>query len=250
MPQTKNRDFFYVDSSHVTNGVLKLTGGEAHHIQNVFRKKKGDIIWAVNGEGTAYETNIVAFGDDAVTCTIAKTFPEYNEPEIKLKLGLGILKSSHVEEVLNSCIQLGLTELVPLNSSRSEKKSLNRARLEKIAIAAMKQCGRSRLTKISDPTGLTQFVSDSSGDDLKLIGVMDRRVPSLNTLLNGLNGVLVKNVSVLIGPEGDFTEDEIETALNSGFKAVSLGIRRLRSETASTVIVSQVMAHYDGRTAE
>ncbi|MCH7619712.1 MAG: RNA methyltransferase, partial [Candidatus Marinimicrobia bacterium] len=164
--------------------------------------------------------------------------------------GLGMLKSSHVEEVLNSCIQLGLTELVPLNSSRSEKKSLNRTRLEKIAIAAMKQCGRSRLTKISDPTGLTQFVSDSSGDDLKLIGVMDRRLPSLNTLLNGLNGVLVKNVSALIGPEGDFTEDEIETALNSGFKAVSLGVRRLRSETASTVIVSQVMAHCDGRTAE
>ncbi len=250
MPQTKNRDFFYVDSSRVTNGVLKLTGGEAHHIKNVFRKKKGDIVWVINGEGTAYETSIVAFGDDAVTCKIGKTFPEHNEPEIQLKLGLGILKSSHVEEVLNSCIQLGLTEFVPLNSSRSEKKSLNRARLEKIAIAAMKQCGRSRLTNISDPTGLTQFVLESSEDELKLIGVMDRRVPSLNTLLNGLNSVLVKNVSVLIGPEGDFTEDEIETALDSGFKAVSLGVRRLRSETASVVILSQVMAHYDGRTAE
>ena len=250
MPQTKNRDFFYVDSSHVTNGVLKLTGGEAHHIQNVFRKKKGDIIWAVNGEGTAYKTNILDFGDDAVICKIDRTYQEFNEPELELKLGLGMLKSSHVEEVLSNCIQLGLTELVPLSSSRSEKKSLNRARLEKIAIAAMKQCGRSRLTNISDLTGLTRFISDSSGADLKLIGVMDRRVPSLNALLNGLNGVLVKNVSVLIGPEGDFSEDEIETALNSGFKAMSLGVRRLRSETASVVTVSQVMAHYEGRTAE
>ena len=249
MPQTKNRDFFYVDSSHVTNGVLKLTGGEAHHIQNVFRKKKGDIIWAVNGEGTAYETYILDFGDDAVICKIDRTYQEFNEPELELKLGLGMLKSSHVEEVLNSCIQLGLTELVPLSSSRSEKKSLNRARLEKIAIAAMKQCGRSRLTNISDLTGFTRFISDSSGADLKLIGVMDRRVPSLNALLNGLSGVLVKNVSVLIGPEGDFSEDEIETALNSGFKAMSLGVRRLRSETASVVTVSQVMAHYEGRTA-
>ena len=250
MPQTKNRDFFYVDSSHVTNGVLKLTGGEAHHIQNVFRKKKGDIIWAVNGEGTAYETNILDFEDDAVTCRIDRTYQEFNEPELELKLGLGMLKSSHVEEVLNSCIQLGLTELVPLNSSRSEKKSLNRTRLEKIAVAAMKQCGRSRLTKISDPIGLTQFISDSSRDELKLIGVMESRVPSLNTLLNGLNGASVRNVSLLIGPEGDFTGDEIETALNSGFKAVSLGVRRLRSETASVVILSQVMAHYEGRTAE
>lgn len=89
MPQAKNRDFFYVDSSHVTNGVLKLTGGEAHHIHNVFRKKKGDIIWAVNGKGTAYETNILDFGDDTVTCKIDRTYQEFNEPELELKLGLG-----------------------------------------------------------------------------------------------------------------------------------------------------------------
>lgn len=244
-PET-NHDYFLVDESDIAGENLQITGDEAHHLHKVFRKEVGDEIWAVDGNGNAYEAVIRNITEEAVSCDIRNIVHELNEPKIELTVGLGLLKASHLEETLNSCTQLGISSLIPLETSRSIKKSVNMNRLSSIAISAMKQSGRCRLPLLRDSIKFEDFISESDSYDLKILASMDKNVPSLSFLMNRINGSDINRAVLIVGPEGDFTGEEIDIAINAGFKAVSLGSRRLRSETASTAAVSIIMNHFEG----
>ena len=246
MSPATNQDYFYVDFSNIAGDKLLITGDEAHHLRKVFRKEVGAEIWAVDGKGNAYEAVIRIFSTDGVSCDITGVVHELNEPKIELTVGLGVLKASHLEETLNSITQLGISSLVPLETSRSVRKSFNMNRLRSIAVSAMKQSGRCRLPQLRDSTQFGTFISESDNYDLKIIASMDKNVPSLSSVMNSSNGSVVNRVVLIVGPEGDFSGEEIDTALHAGFKPVSLGSRRLRSETASTAAVSIIMDHFEG----
>ena len=246
MSPATNHDYFLVDKSNIAGENLQITGDEAHHLRKVFRKEVGDEIWAVDGNGNAYESVIRTITEETVSCEIRNVVRELNEPKIELTVGLGLLKASHLEESLNSCTQLGISSLVPLETSRSIKKSVNMSRLSSIAISAMKQSERCRLPLLRDSTKFEDFISESDSYELKILASMDKNVSSLSFLLNSINGSVINRAVLIVGPEGDFTSEETGTAINAGFKPVSLGARRLRSETASTAAVSIIMNHFEG----
>ena len=240
-----DNDYFFVEPSNVTEDELILIDAEAHHIQNVIRKRKGDSIMAVNGVGVAYKTVIENIQENSIHCSIVKTIEGLNEPSFKLALGIGLLKSSHLEDSLNSCIQLGISELMPLLCERSIKKNINLTRFKTISMAAMKQSRRCAKTVIHKPLGIEELMAMTAGYQLKLISIIDESPPLLNKVMSEMNGKNFINGVILVGPEGDFTEEEITYILESGFKPVSLGKRRLRSETAASAAVSIIMSHFE-----
>jgi len=246
MSPATNRDYFLVDKSNIFGDNLQITGDEAHHLRKVFRKEVGAEIWAVDGNGNAYEAVIRDITEEAVSCDIKNIVHELNEPKIELTVGLGLLKASHLEETLNSCTQLGISSLIPLETSRAIKKSVNLSRLNSIAVSAMKQSCRCRLPQLKETMKFEDFILETDSYDLKILASMDINVPSLSSLMNGINGSIINRAVLIVGPEGDFTGEETNTAINAGFKPVSLGSRRLRSETASTAAVSIIMNHFEG----
>lgn len=246
MSPATNHDYFFVDKSDIVGDNLQITGDEAHHLRKVFRKEIGDEIWAVDGNGNAYEAVIRNITEETVSCDIINVVHELNEPKIKLTVGLGLLKASHLEETLNSCTQLGISSLIPLATSRAIKKSVNLSRLNSIAVSAMKQSGRCRLPLLKDSIQFEEFISESDSYDLKILASMDKNVSSLSAFMGSINGSVINRAVLIVGPEGDFSGEEIDSAINAGFNPVSLGSRRLRSETASTAAVSIIMNHFEG----
>ena len=242
-----DNNYFFVEPSNVTEDELTLIDAEAHHIQNVIRKHEGDSIIAVNGDGIAYKTVIENIEENSILCSIVKTIEGMNEPSFKLALGIGLLKSSHLEAALNSCIQLGISELIPLLCDRSIKKNINLKRFEAISMTAMKQSGRCAKTQIHQPISIEELLTMTAGYQLKLLSVLDESLPLLYNVMSEMNGRKYNDGVILVGPEGDFTEEEITYILEGGFKPVSLGKRRLRSETASSAAVSIIMSHFGDR---
>ena len=238
-------DYYFVKPSNVNKDELILIDAEAHHIQNVIRKHEGDSIMAVNGDGVAYKTVIENIQENSVLCSIVNTIEGLNEPSFKLTLGIGLLKSSHLEDSLNSCIQLGISELIPLICNRSIKKNINLQRFEAISMTAMKQSGRCTRTLIHQPVSIEDLLTMTAGYQLKLISMLGESPPLLYNLMRKMNGEKFENGVILVGPEGDFTEEEITFVLENGFKPVSLGKRRLRSETAASAAVSIIMSHFE-----
>jgi len=238
-------DYFFVEPSNVTEDELTLINAEAHHVQNVIRKHEGDSIMAVNGIGVAYKSVIENIQENSVLCSIVKTIEGLNEPSFKLALGIGLLKSSHLEDSLNSCVQLGISELMPLLCYRSVKKNINLTRFKTISMTAMKQSGRCTRTVIHQPLGIEELLSITGDYQLKLIAMLGDSPPLLHNVMGEMNGKKYDNGVILVGPEGDFTEEEITRILENGFKPVSLGKRRLRSETAASAAVSIIMSHFE-----
>jgi len=238
-------DYFFVEPSNVTEHELTLIDAEAHHIQNVIRKHEGDSIIAVNGDGVAYKTVIENIQKNSVLCSIVNTIEGLNEPSFKLTLGIGLLKSSHLEDSLNSCIQLGIAEMIPLICNRSIKKNINLQRFEVISMTAMKQSGRCARTVIRQPVDIEELLTMTAGYQLKFISMLGESLPLLYNVMSKMNGEKYKNGVILVGPEGDFTKKEIAYVLENGFIPVSLGKRRLRSETAASAAVSIIMSHFE-----
>ena len=238
-------DYFFVEPSNVTEDELTLIDAEAHHIQNVIRKQEGDSIMAVNGNGVAYKTVIENIQENSVLCSIVNTIEGLNEPSFKLALGIGLLKSSHLEDSLNRCIQLGISELIPLICNRSIKKNINLRRFEAISMTAMKQSGRCTRTVVHQPVDIEELLTMTAGFQLKLISMLGDSLPLLYNVMKEMNGEKFKSGVILVGPEGDFTEEETTVVLEGGFKPVSLGKRRLRAETAASAAVSIIMSHFE-----
>ena len=238
-------DYFFVDPSNVNKDELVLIDAEAHHIQNVIRKHEGDSIMAVNGDGVAYKTVIENIQENSVLCSIVNTIEGLNEPSFKLALGIGLLKSSHLEDSLNNCVQLGISELIPLICDRSIKKNINVKRLESISMTAMKQSGRCTRTLIHQPVSIEELLKMTASYQLKLISMIGDSLPLLYNVMGEVNGEKFKNGVILVGPEGDFTDEETALAVENGFNPVSLGKRRLRSETAASAAVSIIMSHFE-----
>ena len=112
-------------------------------------------------------------------------------------------------------------------------------------MTAMKQSGRCTRTVIHQPVGIEELLTMTAGYQLKLILMLGESLPLLYNVMSKMNGEKFKNGVILVGPEGDFTEEEITFILESGFKPVSLGKRRLRSETAASAAVSIIMSHFE-----
>ncbi|MBI3586480.1 MAG: 16S rRNA (uracil(1498)-N(3))-methyltransferase [Ignavibacteriales bacterium] len=225
-------DYFFVDPKDVHGQILIIRGDEYKHLSRVLRKKTGDHIVATDGNDNCYEVVIQSFDRAGAECEILDVKQMVNEPKIDVTLAVSLLKNpARLDFLVEKATELGVRTIVPMNCERTIPKHEKHTRLEKIALAAMKQCSRSYLPKISVLTNFDALVTHADEYDLRLI-------PHEKTEQSQFIGAVLrhhpkaKSILIMIGPEGGFSDEELAEASNNRFIPISLGPRRLRSETA------------------
>ena len=208
---------------------------ESKHIIKVLRKKDTDILHVTNGLGLLFETEITLASDNKCTVKIL-SFEKAAPSKYHLHLAVAPTKmNDRFEWFLEKATEIGIQEITPIFCDRSERKVVNSERFDKIILTAMKQSNVLFLPKLNKAISFKEFIK-LKNKGLQLIAHCEE------TDKKSLKSVLKSNedVTLLIGPEGDFSEKEIALALENNFTAVSLGNTRLRTETAAIVACHSV----------
>ena len=209
---------------------------ESRHIIKVLRKKDSDILLVTNGSGLLFETQITLTSDNKCTVEVLSV-KNAEKPKYRLHLAVAPTKmNDRFEWFLEKATEIGIQEITPIVCDRSERKVINRDRFEKIILSAMKQCNETFLPKLNDAISFKEFIKQQN-EGLQLIAHCEE------TDKKSLKEVLKPNedVTILIGPEGDFSEKEIALAIENNYKPVTLGNTRLRTETAAVVACHSIV---------
>jgi len=220
-------ELFY-DPQFTGNGLLNEA--ESKHCINVLRHKLDDIITITNGKGSFFECRIISAHPKRCELSLISQTTE-KQRSFKLHLAVAPTKSSdRFEWLLEKAVELGVDEITPLQCNHSERKKVRHERIEKIVVAAMKQSLKAHLPKINALTPFKNFIKNT-GDYKPFIAHCHtgNKHPLKKCYEAGTNAL------VCIGPEGDFSEQEIADATALGFTPVSLGESRLRTETAGLI---------------
>lgn len=211
---------------------LKLTEEESHHAIRVLRLKLGDFITLIDGKGTTAVGEITELSKKSLVYKIIDSrFESSLTPEIHIAIA-PTKSNDRFEFFLEKVTELGVSSITPLQCSNSERKNIKLDRFEKIVMSAVKQSGNLYLPKVNDLTRFTDFVS-STEDDIHYFIAHCEDDNLKQDLKDNLGNH--KKICILIGPEGDFTSEEIILAKTNNFKPVSLGKSRLRTETAGII---------------
>ncbi len=233
---------FYAPPEAFRDGWVRLPEDEAHHAVRVLRHRPGDEVIVVDGVGGWHRLRLEQVDRQSVQGRVLETRHEVGEPPYRLTIGLALLKqTARYETFLEKAVELGVSAIVPLLTARTERTHFRLERTRRLLIAAMKQCGRSRLPLLHAPRPFADVLCDPASLRLICHEQPDRpRRPLHELLRQPINDALV-----LVGPEGGFTQDEVRLAETTGFQAVSLGARRLRAETAAIVAASAFLICQD-----
>ena len=232
-------EYFYTPPLLVHLPHLVIEGEEFSHLTHVMRKTIGDAIRVVDGEGTMYEAVISEVVGRSARCTITSRQERVHESEIEVTLAAGIVKNaSNFDFLVEKATEIGVRTIVPLLTGRSVARHARIDRWQKLALAAMKQSGRCILPVVRPLTPLADFLRAAPPGGLRCIPHEQVVTPALRTLCGQS---AMTSVILCIGPEGGFTHEEIDLATKEGFVPVSLGPRRLRTETAAIVAAATVL---------
>ncbi len=230
----------YAPPSFVEGERLRLPEEEARHAVRVLRRRPGDEVVVVDGEGGWYRVRLDRVDRKHASGIILERRENVGEPDDELVVGIAVLKNpNRFETFLEKAVELGVTAVAPLLTARTEKAAVKAARAHRIMVAAMKQCGRSRLPRLAPAEPFAAFLE---GEPAELGVICHEKTGAEAGILPALRArPAARRVCVLVGPEGGFTDDEVEAAERAGYRAVSLGPRRLRAETAGIAAVAAVM---------
>lgn len=232
---------FYVPQPRIEKGMLKIEGDEVKHIRKVLRLKAGDEIIVFDGLGKEFEGAIVEEGLSSVVIKIQNIFSSKRDSPLEVTLAQSLLKGEKMDYLIQKATELGVKEIIPFFSSRSvpllekSKKLKRHHRWERIAIEASKQCGRGVVPKIESLQDYSDMLQTASPDTLRLI-LWEKEGIKLKEILERLKEK--KKIFFIIGPEGGFSQLEVDEAKKTGFIPVTLGRRILRAETASLCFLS------------
>jgi 16S rRNA (uracil1498-N3)-methyltransferase len=227
---------FYKPGIHLNN--IKLDEHESHHCINVLRMRINDEVFVINGQGVFYKTRISKADSKNCSLEITETIENFDKRNYNLHIAIAPTKSpERFEWFLEKAVEIGVDQVTPLLCQHSHRNRLRKERLEKIIVSAVKQSFKARVPILNDPQDFTEFIKIQC--DSKFIAICSDQYTK-HLLEHTMKG---DDILILIGPEGDFSEVEIENAINSGFLPVSLGRSRLRTETAG-VSVAQMIADY------
>jgi 16S rRNA (uracil1498-N3)-methyltransferase len=225
-----------VDASRIEGSTVRVSGADARHLLKVLRARAGDALAAYCADGREWEAVIVSTGPTSLLLELGAARAARPDSPCSILLGQGVAKGDKLDRVVRAATELGVAEVMPVLTSRSEPSGKNReVRLQRIAEEACKQCGRARAPPVHAPATLAEFLAKAQGFAMKLVPWEGGGI--------GLRQALpaaTKSVALLVGPEGGLAAEEVEQAKGQGFVAVSLGPRILRTETAGIVAVALV----------
>lgn len=208
-----------------------LDESESKHCVRVLRLEQGDEIILVDGRGGFFTAKIIDPNPKRCSVSVVKTQLNYGQSGFQVHIAIAPTKNiERVEWFLEKATEIGLSRVIPLLCRFSERKEIKADRLEKVMISAMKQSLKAYLPQLDPLTRFSDLIKQPF-DGQKFIAHCDDQHRELlkNLILPN------QNYLILIGPEGDFSGEEIEQALKAGFQPVSLGDSRLRTETAGLV---------------
>lgn len=219
-------------SKNKKGGAFIIDGEEAHHAIKVLRYKVGYLLTVFDGTGKDYNCTVREVGKDYLVAGIDSVEENDTEHKVKLHLYQGLAKLDKMEFIIQKAVELGVSEITPVITARSEKDT-KLEKLEKIAINAAKQCGASKLTKINKPI----YFQEIPADTLTIFAYEGEKTRDLKEVTLGR----FQKINLVIGAEGGFTEDEAQAICEKGALSVSLGKRILRTETAGIVLSSIIL---------
>jgi 16S rRNA (uracil1498-N3)-methyltransferase len=224
----------YFSDAPLTGEQAILGGSEAHHLLHVMRAKVGAEIIVFDGRGGEWWAVVTKLGRTDVELALRKHRPIERELPIEFTLAVSLPKGDRQRWLVEKCVELGVAKLAPLTSSRSTVSATEPpAKLARYVVEASKQCGRNRLMEIAKPRAWDLFVSQTLEAN-KLIA-HPGGIP-----VNEINRQCDLPVLLAIGPEGGFTDDEVQSARDHGWQVVGLGERILRIETAAMALVARL----------
>jgi 16S rRNA (uracil1498-N3)-methyltransferase len=231
---------FFVDSSPATDEVLALGDAERRHAR-VLRLERGAAVELFDGRGGSWEATVADAARDRLEVHVgARRPPPASESPLTLTVVQGLCRGSRMDEVVRHGTELGVACFVPVRCHRSTRRDGNPERWRAIARDAARQSGRSVVPPVEPICDLDQFLSRApAGLGLLLHPPVDGIPP-----LGALAVDSVSSASLVVGPEGGLEGGEVRAALEGGFRAVSLGPRILRTETAALAAVAALQARY------
>jgi 16S rRNA (uracil1498-N3)-methyltransferase len=236
-------EYYYTSKTNIEQNKLFITGEEAKHLSKVLRKKPGEEIYVTDGERNVYRSEIQSIDRGKIVCRITEKFYNLNEPSVQISLHQALLKNpSRFEFVIEKATELGVYEINPIITENVINKTHDKTdRWQTIALPAIKQSQRCYLPLVNHPIYFEEAIKSLHKNQIKLIA--DERQSTTN--IEKVKSILSKNknagVSLFIGPEGGFSQNEIELAKGSGFDIINLGPRKYRSETAAIVALTLML---------
>ncbi len=246
---------FFIDEKQAkraaSEGIIEITGKDVRHIVSVLRMAPGDTVIFCATDGKEFTAKITSCDSSSVIAAVEKTDENTTEPRVRVTLIQGVPKGDKMELIIQKCVELGVYRIQPVMTEHTvvrlkpEEAEKKRIRWQKISEEASKQCGRGMIPKIEKIVKFDEAVTGRPEDELKLLAYENEDEITLKKVLTEAGEAFENDISVIIGPEGGISLNEAETALRCGFKAISLGKRILRTETAGIAALSGIRCFFE-----
>lgn len=224
--------FFYEPTIQESNQPIVLSESTSKHCVQVLRMRENAPIHLTDGKGKLFKAKIISADKHKSVALIEQS--SYSEPNPnKISIGISLLKNAdRLEWMFEKITEIGITAIFPLICKRTEQQRFKTERMQQILVSAMLQSQQCWLPVLHEPIAFTKFIPQSNHQQKLIAHCEDHQKTSLTDLPQSEDSL------ILIGPEGDFTQEEITLALNTKFLPVSLGNTRLRTETAGLVAIT------------
>ncbi len=229
-------------SAEPDNGIYEITGDDAKHISFSLRMRCGEHIVICDGKGFDYDCVLSSMDGQTVRCEVLEKRPTVTESPVRIRLYQSVPKGDKLEYIVQKAVELGISEIVPVYSSRcivkpdAKSEEKRQHRLSKIAEEAAKQCGRGIIPRILPHMRYADAVKSVEGK--AFLCYEDEDSYSLKAYLSDFVKKEENTLSFFVGPEGGYAKEEVALALSQQIPSAKLGNRILRSETASGFVLS------------
>jgi len=230
-------DRFYCPDSPI-DGRVSLLGDEARHLARVRRVAVGEVVELFDGRGTHYRAEVAELGRDKVELSVVGPGIESPPPSLSLTLASAVPKGDRFDWLVEKATEIGVSRLIPLTTERSvvDPRSAKLDRVRRAVIEASKQSRRDLLMEVDRLTGWDGFLDSARADHRLIAHPGGRPIAATNGLRRGATAILA------IGPEGGFSDGEVDRAIAAGWRMTSLGPTTLRVETAALASCSILLA--------
>lgn len=223
-------NLFYTPDIDIKVVTYQLSPVESSHCIRVLRLHIGDFIYLTNGKGDLFKAEIIDENSKGCNVTIVEIFPQHKKRNYSLHIAVAPTKNiERIEWFLEKATEIGINEITPIICKHSERSKINKERLDKIITSAMKQSLKTYRPLLNEAKDFQEFLNQSFTGE-KYIGYCGNDTVKLKDIYT--KG---KNAIILIGPEGDFSIEEVNFAKEKGFVPINLGDNRYRTETAAVV---------------
>lgn len=241
----QNMQRYFIKNSSRNNNIIEIIDQDSHHIKNVMRMNIGNKVEVCDEDQNLFLTRIIELNKNNVILEIEDDIKSNVELPTSITIALGLTKSSKLEEALRRITELGADGFIPVEMKRSivrikDEKNYKLDRMNLIVKESAEQSKRTKLLKVYEPIKLDKLISKSNEFDILAYAYEDLKINSKNLFKNIIPSFKGKKVLIIVGPEGGFSPEEVDSLNKKDFNAIGLGPRILRLETAPLYIMSAI----------